>query len=56
MVAYREGILVRIPVDATNLSHEPPTIHITKISITAITELSEIARHLGLLSQTGDQI
>jgi hypothetical protein len=56
MVTYREGILLRIPVDATNLSQKQPTIHKTKISIAAITELSEIAEQLELLSQAGDQI
>lgn len=53
MVVYREGIMVRIPVDATNLSQRQPTIHTAKISITAITEFYEIVEQLGFFSEHG---
>jgi hypothetical protein len=48
--------MVRIPVDATNLSQKRPTRQTAKISITAITDLSEIAGQLGLLPEAGDPI
>jgi hypothetical protein len=56
LVAYQKDILLRIPVDATNLCAHPQTLTKTKLSLDAVSELLELARQLGISPKKGGSI
>jgi hypothetical protein len=55
-VAYQKDILIRIPVCATSLSAEPPSLTKTKLSFDAVSELLDLARQLGISPEKGGAI
>ncbi len=56
LVAYQKDILLRIPVDATNICGQPPNLTKTKLSFDAVSELLELARQLGISPPKGGSI
>jgi hypothetical protein len=55
LVAYQKDILIRIPVQATNLSTIPLLLSEAKVSFDAVRELLDLASQLGISSQKGSK-